>query len=311
MKRRTVRILARPVQATGLTLGLVLGLALTLALTAAAVAQEKIDETRPLDADGHVVISNVAGSVTVRGWNKQEVQVTGTLGKNAKKLEIEGDRQRLKIKVVLPDKRDRDMEDTILEVKIPRGGRLEVSSVSADIDVDEVRGKIDLESVSGDMHVLGQPEQLEVESVSGTLDLSVGTDFVKAQTVSGDITLDGAKGEVSIETVSGDVKVKGGAFTRVGFNSVSGDLKLEGELAKQGSYEFDNHSGDVTLLLSGNPDADFDISTFSGDIRNDYGQNAARSSEYTPGKQLQFTLGSGLARVKINTFSGDVMLRKE
>jgi predicted membrane protein len=69
-------------------------------------------------------------------------------------------------------------------------------------------------------------------------------------------------------------------------------------------------SGSIDLFLPADVAADFDVSTFSGSIRNDFGPAARRTSEYIPGKELSFTSGKGGARVVAKSFSGAVNLRK-
>ncbi len=52
------------------------------------------------------------------------------------------------------------------------------------------------------------------------------------------------------------------------------------------------------------------MTTFSGDIENQFGPPAERSSRYGPGKSLEFTAGGGDAEVSVEVFSGNVALRK-
>ena len=50
-----------------------------LLLPAVALADTRIDERHNLAAGGRIELSNVAGKVTVRGWDRNDVQLTGTL----------------------------------------------------------------------------------------------------------------------------------------------------------------------------------------------------------------------------------------
>ena len=80
---------------------------LTLSLMAlvaapAAWAATPINQTRPLDARGHVEIENVKGRIQVRTWDKNEVQITGSLGKGVEKLVVEGDEGDLVVRVEYP-----------------------------------------------------------------------------------------------------------------------------------------------------------------------------------------------------------------
>ena len=54
----------------------------------------------------------------------------------------------------------------------------------------------------------------------------------------------------------------------------------------------------------------FTINTFSGSIRNDWGEEGRRTSKYTREQELAFTAGSGGASVDVQTLSGSVFLTK-
>jgi hypothetical protein len=72
----------------------------------------------------------------------------------------------------------------------------------------------------------------------------------------------------------------------------------------------ESHSGTVTLELPADTSAEFEIETFSGQIHNDFGPKARRTSEYGPGYELSFSTGSGEAEVSVESFSGGVYLKK-
>ena len=55
------------------------------------VAGDDIDRTLAADADGEVLVSNIAGKVVIHGWTKKEVRVTGVLGKGTRGLVFERD----------------------------------------------------------------------------------------------------------------------------------------------------------------------------------------------------------------------------
>jgi hypothetical protein len=52
-------------------------------------AQEPIDETRQVTPDATVEVENISGSVVVMGWDRNEVKITGTLGRGTERLDIE------------------------------------------------------------------------------------------------------------------------------------------------------------------------------------------------------------------------------
>jgi len=284
--------------------------ALLVALGAtAALAQEKVDETKPAEADGTVIIKNVSGSIEVVGWDKNEIHVKGTLGRGTEKLEFEVEGDRAEVLVKLP-KHAKDVDGSDLVINVPQGSRVKVSTVSADITAEKVTHELALSSVSGDVIATGKLDEVEAESVSGDIELTVESEEVSAESVSGDINLEKVRGDVSATTVSGDVIVEGGVFQRLDAGSVSGNIEFSGELDKDGSYSFSSHSGDIVIRLPANVDAEFEVSTFSGDIDNDFGPEGKRTSKYTPGRELNFKAGAGSASVEVETFSGDVRLVK-
>jgi DUF4097 and DUF4098 domain-containing protein YvlB len=286
----------------------VLALAFAAAV-APAVAQQKVDETKPAAKDGTVEVHNVAGSVRVTGWDQDRVAVTGTLGKGTEKLEFTAAERRTVVRVVLPHFASH-VDGSELEIKVPAGSSLEVKTVSADVSVEKVAGATDLESVSGRITVGGEPKRFSAKTVSGDVEIRAASAPGRAKSVSGAVKLNGVTGEVEAGSVSGDITVKGDAVSRVDLETTSGDIRLDAGLAKDARVTVKTLSGTVELQLPAATSADFDVTTFSGDIINDFGPAAKRTGEYKPGKELAFSTGAG-ARVVAKSFSGDVHLRKK
>jgi hypothetical protein len=293
-----------------------IGLAtLLLAALAAAptAAQERVDRTLPAPADGNVKVINIAGSVRVVGWDRNEVQVRGTLGEGTERLDFETQGNTTVVEVVWPqerDRRDRRIQGSELEIQVPAGSMLEVRTVSADIRIEGVRGVLELESVSGDVTTAGEPERVEAGSISGDVEIAASRGPVYAHTVSGEISIGQAVGSFRISTISGNATVRARQVEEGEFDSVSGSLRFDGDLTPQARLELDSHSGTIEITVPANISARFEVDTFSGSIQNDFGQEAVRTSRYAPGKELEFTQGSGEARIRIQVFSGRVEIRK-
>jgi len=285
---------------TALMLGLLLAL---------PVLAEEVDRTLDAAPDGQVDVSNIAGSVTVRGWSRSEVEVTGNLGKKVEKLIFERDDDTITIKVKVPRKGGRGT-DSDLHISVPQNSSLDVGAVSADIDVADVKGEQRLQSVSGDVTTESAGEDVMAESVSGDVEVSGDNKDgeTDASTVSGDVTLFRVAGTASAESVSGDVIVDEGSFNRVDLSTVNGELVFQSTLRKGGKLSAETVNGDVDVELVGDVTARIDVSTFNGRIRNCFGPEAERTSKYAPGWGLSFTEGDGDGRVDISTMNGGVNL---
>lgn len=280
-------------------------------LSTAVLAERDVNESIDAASGGEVEIYNTAGSITVRGWSRDVVQVTGELGDEVEELVLERDDDYILVKVEIPRRHGRDI-DAEITVNVPEDSAIEVSGVSADIDVAEVNGDQSLQTVSGDVEVVDVVGELEAASVSGDVDVT-GTGESRetaAATVSGDVTVTNAGGEMEAESVSGDVIIEGGAFDRVYFETVNGDLYFSGQLLSGGRIAAESVNGDVDIEFVGDVSASFDIETFNGDIDNCFGPEPERTSRYTPGLELSFAEGDGDGRVVIETLNGGVTICK-
>ncbi len=289
-----------------------LALLLIALLAAAAWAGDRdIDETRPLAADGAVVVSNTFGPITVTGWDRDEIRITGRLDSKAKGLKIEGDREGWEIEVEYDRHKDlRIRKGSVLEIRIPHGCDVDLTTLSGDVDVSGVRGVVLAGAVSGDVKISGPTAGIDASAVSGALFIDSETDEVLLNNVSGYVEVRGVKKNLDVSIVSGEASIEGGALENVLFNCVSGELDMVASPARGAHWEISCHSGEITLKLPGDVDAEFDIEVFSGDVDNDFGPEPRRTSKYSPGKELQFTAGDGGAHIEIDAFSGDIRLVK-
>lgn len=282
----------------------------SLLLAAPLAAQQRVSEERDVPRDGTVEVANLAGSVTVRGWDRPRLSVEGTVGEGTEGLEISRDGRRTTVKVELPEDHGRNgrSKEAHLEIRLPSASGLSVDAVSADVEVTGVLGSLELRSVSGDVTVREGGGRVHARSISGDVEVQGGSERVRASAASGDVTLRGAGGSVDASSISGSVDVEGGAVSDGNFKSTSGGIRFVGSFASGAAARFETVSGDVRLTLSRAISAHFEISTFSGDIDNELGPAARRKSRFGPGKELEFTAGGGGARVRVETLSGSVVL---
>ena len=292
-------------------------LLLLLAVSGAAMAGTPINETRNVDADARIDVSNIKGEVTVSGWDRNEVSISGTLGEGAKSLAIDGSGSHLTIKVQPPDKQgwfswgsESRMGDTTLDLKVPRNAEMKIEVVSADVALSGVAGRaLDVNSVSGKLRLDSEAKEVEIDSVSGNIDLTGKADRAHLETVSGNVRARGLNGQVKFETVSGDIDAENGDYREINAGTVSGDINLRGKPTKDARVEVETMSGDVHVYLPADIAGRLRVTTFSGSIRSDFGK--VKEEEHGPGSSLEATMGNGDSRVNLQTFSGDVEVRRQ
>ena len=244
-------------------------------------------------------ISNVAGSVEVQGWTRNQVEVTGDLGSNVEELIFDRDGDEIIIKVKVPRNSQSRGISSDLIVNVPEGSSLQVNTVSADIEVSDVEGELQLESVSGDVTASAHAADIELGSVSGDIEVQGEKQPIRSRmsTVSGDVDTDSLAGEIYAESVSGDVSLINGSFERAALETVNGDIIYHAQLLDDGRLDVETINGSVDIDFGGDVSARFDIETFNGSIRNCFGPESVRTSKYAPGRELKFTEGDGSGRV--------------
>jgi DUF4097 and DUF4098 domain-containing protein YvlB len=275
-----------------------------------AMAQQQINKRVNVAPDATVEVSNVQGSVTITTWDRNEVELIAELESAKDELEFEATERNVRIEVERPNgKYGRDDEDdAYLTLRVPSRARLIVDTVSAEIGVTGARGEQSLESVSGEVRTQAFDAPVRATSVSGevTVTGNGGKAGVTTENVSGTSTVTGIRGNYHGEVVSGEINAVIAAAQQLELSSVSGDISLQAELTPTARVEMGSVSGTITLKVKAPVNADFDIESFSGDIENCFGQKARDTSKYAPGSELNFTQGSGGARVEIETLSGEI-----
>ncbi|MCA9489578.1 MAG: DUF4097 family beta strand repeat protein [Myxococcales bacterium] len=240
-------------------------------MTTAALAATPFERT--IDAPARSVdVEVICGALRIVGRPGPGVHVSGTLD-TPDLLDVGASR----IAVSRKAKRDACVD---LTIEVPADTALDVTSISARLDVSGVTGPLELESVSGAVSVVGSPSRVELA------------------TVSGGVSLEGAMPVLEVDTVSGAITVVTTApMTAVELGAVSGAISLAGPLAPQGRLEASTHSGAITARLPADLDARVELATLSGRVHNAFGDR-------------EIVLRSGAGSVELATFSGGLTLEQ-
>ncbi len=271
-------------------------------------AEKRIEERRAADPRGTVEVSDVAGSIDIQGWDRPEVEVTGTTDEGVDRVEVGTTGSHTTVRVVLAHGiRPYHGGEVQLVVHVPAHSSVAATVVSAALTVSGVLGDAKLQTVSGS--VSGEVGgDLRVNGVSGPVRMTArAARHTEIGTVSGDVALTGDGGELEITTISGAARVEAGTLSRVRLKTVSGSLSARLALTADGQLDAESVSGTIGLAFPSPPAADFDVQTLSGAIASCFGPKPERRG-YGPGTRLIFKEGAGLARVHVSTQSGSIDL---
>jgi DUF4097 and DUF4098 domain-containing protein YvlB len=284
-------------------------LALLLGPWPLAHAATSVDEHREASPQGEVEIDNVAGSIDVQGWDKSEVAVTGTIGKDVERVDVTGDKNRITVRVVLPRGPHWNMNDgdAHLVVHVPTNSSVYASLVSSDLKVAGVRGTLELRTVSGNISGEGGGD-LRANDVSGDIRFTaMAAKRIEVKAISGRIELTGGNADIEANSVSGDVHLTLGTVSHARFKSISGGVSATLAAAPDAQIDAESVSGSIKLDFAAEPAAEFDVQTLSGNIDNCFGPKPVEP-RYGPGKRLTFRNGDTSGRVHLTSNSGEVRL---
>ena len=128
--------------------------------------------------------------------------------------------------------------------------------------------------------------------------------------MTGTIEYSGNAHVLDIATVTGPISVVTSNVGEGDFESVQGNIRFDGGLRPGGEMSFETVGGSVTLVLSADVSAEFEIETMMGDIDNDFGPEPRSTNRWVPSKELSFSTGGGDGEIYIETLQGTITLQQ-
>jgi len=257
------------------------------------------DTTVAVSAGGKLELRNYEGPVTVRVWSRQAVRVQAEHDDEARvTVDVSGGMVRV------TGHGRHGPEAITYELTVPADMALEISSQEGEVRVTGSRAAVEIQSIDGAITVEGGRGSVRLNSVEGNLLVRGASGRLSLTTVDGDIAASNLEGDIEATAVDGDILLEGVRAANVDASTVNGDIAMVGELKAEGRYRLSSHDGDVTLTTP-SVDATVSVSTFEGDFTSDYPVTVNSA-----GRKMTFTLGKGSARVELESFDGEVALRK-
>jgi DUF4097 and DUF4098 domain-containing protein YvlB len=264
--------------------------------------------------DVRVQIEILSGRIEVRATDDNEVRVRAEGGGG---LEVKGSRRRVSLRAPattrLPWARGVDVE---LEVLVPRQSRVTARIVNGPIEVEGVEGELDVHAANGPIEVDASPREAFLETMNSPIRFSGDRSAVVARTLNGEIELTGVSGDVEASALSGRIRVEGEAIERAELRTMSGAIDFDASLLERARVTARTYSGAVRMRLPADVSARFDVRSHSGGVRSEF---ASRLTDDEAGQsawiqdtdgRLNFAIGTGDARISIESFSGGVEIEE-
>jgi len=247
-----------------------------------------------------VVIQNIAdGRIEVKSWKNLEVVVSGARTSDKIGIDMEQVGDRIDVTTNVLDNTAQPPETQAnLQLTVPEETELQLKTQTGLIYVEQVTGDMTLESVAGDIHL---------KEVSG---------YIIVTTTGGSLVCTQCAGKLKFDSVSGNAQILQPGLTNVNLHTTTGNILFDGDFVRTGLYSMKSGKGLVEVRFSGNDSFDLNAQTATGTVDN---QAAAYlkpdshgvkhlASKFTKG--LFGTVGQGLAKVELSSYSGTIRILK-
>jgi DUF4097 and DUF4098 domain-containing protein YvlB len=265
----------------------------------AVMAPQQTDTIIPVATGTRLEISNPGGEIRVQVWERNAVQVKArhssrtfvTIKSHGSVLEIGSDARRGPANIV------------DYELMVPAWLPLSLDGMYSDMTIEGTRAEVKVETLNGNILVKGGTGTLKLSSVQGTVQVEGARGRLELNSVSEGIRVIDAEGDITAETISGNLE-----FIRVRSKSVeagtlSGEILYDGTFQEGGQYSFVSHSGDIMLGVPEGASATFNVATLDGEVENLF---PVQGLEHPTRRRTTFRVGTGSAKVDIESFNGNV-----
>ncbi len=265
------------------------------------------DQTVDVAKGTRLVLSNQAGEVTVRAWDRDAVRVQASHSAR-ERIDVQTADSTLRVRA-RSSRGAPGLVDFVLTV--PRWMAVNLSGTYLAATIEGTSAEVNVETVGGDLSLKGGSGAVTLRSIEGEITVDGSSGKVQATTVNDSITLRGVSGDIVAETTNGDVTVTDSKASSLEVSTVNGDVRFEGPTAERGAYRINTHNGDIRVSLGAQANATVFVRTFGGDFTSDFPVTLPESMSNRDGnKRFNFTLGAGSARVELQSFQGDIHVAK-
>lgn len=222
-----------------------------------AAAQQEQLLALGANSDVNIRIFIPAGSLVVRGWDRDSIEVRAIPGKGDH-FGGGGGRSAAKFFVEPSQRGDPALASATMTAFVPRGAKLWIKSTTARVDATGLDGEVDILQVTGTTTVKDVSGVVTVEPIDGQVDLESVRGLIRVRGGAGKLTMSRVGGHLDISMVGGSVGLDAtpddpplsGSIETVG-----GAITVSGAFAAATRISLVSHDGPITLLLTGTPPA--------------------------------------------------------
>ena len=121
------------------------------------------------------------------------------------------------------------------------------------------------------------------------------------------IRIENTVAEISVETTNGGITLSRVQSSMVEATTVNGNIAYDGSIADDGHYSLSTHNGDILVALPERSNVTFDVRTYNGSFSSELPVKG--NAPPRRGGHALYTLGTGSARMELESFGGSIKVR--
>lgn len=266
----------------------------------ALAAQQETDTTLSVRQGARLEVNNFGGEIAVKTWSRSAVRITASHA-SRDRIEITTSDQAVRVKSA-----GRRGPSQVVEyaITVPPWMALSLTGVYTDVNVEGSQGEVAVETVQGEVRVSGGSGNVSLKSVEGEVTLEKVRGRIDLYSVNEGITATDVTGDITAETVNGDITLLRIESSNAEANTVNGDITYDGTIKDGGRYRFATHDGDLVVSVPEKANVLVSVGTFSGEFSSCFPIQLTGKQKH----RFNFTIGSGSARVELESFNGDIKI---
>ena len=279
---------------------------------------EDFHSTHPLDSGGSVSIETFNGSIELRGWEQNSVEVNGTKSASAKgaldalKIEINATPGSVRIRAVRPPDFYRNM-GVRFSIRVPHKALLDLISTS--------NGKIQVEDLEGRARLRTSNGAIRVSRVKGEVEARTSNGTIEAQDIDGNVNLHTSNGAIRSETMHGSFEgtTSNGSITArlndpaatwpVRAESSNGHIDLTVDAKQLPEVRASTSNSSILLRLPGSASARVRAATSHSSISSDF-DGLQSDDDRRKHSELHGTIGGGGPLIDLSSSNGSIKIVK-
>ena len=268
-----------------------------LLMAALCVAQQKKELRYTVQPGAIVAITNDTGSIMVRPTSGNQVIVSAA--PMSAKVEVDGSQagNRVDVRSHVLQKTAGDEGRVDYYVQVPSGTAIIIHNGTGAVRVQNASGDVSIDSNAGSAEVSDSSSaNIRVRTMGASVIVSnVRKAHVEASSVSGELTLHNVSGpQVSADTTGGPIH-------------------FIGDCAGGGEYSLTSHTGNIEVIMPPTASVEVTARSVNGTVEDGFQlqPDSHPTMPITAGKSFAGRANSGAASLRLRTFSGKIVVKKQ